>query len=296
MGTLVLDLRNEPRSHFFQFNKSNNTWDVIKNYSGPLSNLQEPRFCGIAITEDGSPYRLNQLPKSKEDRIFFRTHRSESKGDPALIPKFLQITDLQIDLSPEHAMTIELIQKDKKNELKIEYDRINRLLGGVTITEDKSLAMKFFAEDLTEYIELPQQDQPQQGLIEIQVGFRVQNNQTINKTLVFDYEKPTLVPQNGRPMISKEKTGKVEEKTFDLVLACSDSNGSGISKGSLWILESNGKRSEVPIKGTCQRRDEQDYIHFPIDENKVREFSDFDLEIEDNAGNVIKEKLKVPAE
>lgn len=298
MGTLVLDLRNEPRSHFFQFNKSNNTWDVIKNYSGRLSKLQEPRFCGIAITEDGSPYRLNQLPKSKEDRIFFRTHRSESKGDPALIPKFLQITDLQIDLSPEHAMTIELIQKDKKNELKIEYDRINRLQGGVTITEDKSLAMKFFAGDLTEYLELPQQDQPQQGLIEIQVVFRVQNNnQTINKTLVFDYEKPTLVTQDGRPVISKEETGKEEEKTPDLVLACTDSNGSGISKGLLWVLESNGKRSKEPIKGTYQRRDEKDFIRFPIDENKVGEFSDFDLEIEDNAGNaLIKEKLKVPTE
>ena len=296
MGTLVLDLPNEPRSHFFRFNKSNNTWEVIKNYSGGLSNLQRLRFCGIAITEDGSPYRLNQLPKSKEDRIFFRTHRSESKGDPALIPKFLQITDLQIDLSPEDTMFIELIQKDKKKQIPIKEDRINRLQGGVTITEDKSLAMKFFAEDLTEYIELPQQDQPQQGLIEIQVGFRVQNNQTINKTLVFDYEKPTLLLQNGRPVIFKEKTGKEEEKTFDLVLACTDSNGSGISKGLLWVLESNGKRSKEAIKGTYQRRDEKDFIHFPIDENKVGEFSDFDLEIEDNAGNVIKEKLKVPAE
>jgi predicted NACHT family NTPase len=97
-------------------------------------------------------------------------------------------------------------------------------------------------------------------------------------------------------VIFKEKTGKEEEKTFDLVLACTDSNGSGISKGLLWVLESNGKRSKEAIKGTYQRRDEKDFIHFPIDENKVGEFSDFDLEIEDNAGNVIKEKLKVPAE
>jgi hypothetical protein len=115
--------------------------------------------------------------------------------------------------------------------------------------------------------------------------------------LVFDYEKPTLVLQNGRPVIFKEKTGKEEEKTFDLVLACTDSNGSGISKGLLWVLESNGELSKEAIKGTYQRRDEKDFIHFPIDENKVREFSDFDLEIEDNAGNtLIKEKLKVPAE